>query len=92
LLAIQVGQANTLGLLLTRYTAAALCLANRQAGVRAVTAQDAATVRRSAKSVGANLLVADPEAGSLFALRQMATEFCRDGVRQCPEVFRKRLG
>ena len=92
LLTHQLGQGKTLGLLLTRYTPAALCLANRLAGVRAVTAADAASVRRSAKQVGANLLVADPEAGSLFALRQIVTEFCRDGVRQCPEVFRKRLG
>jgi hypothetical protein len=92
LLAHQIGQAKTLGLLLTRYTPAALCLANRLAGVRAVTAADAATVRRVAKQVGANLLVVDPEAGSLFALRQMVMEFCRDGVRQCPEVFLKRLG
>ena len=92
LLAHQVGQGKTLGLLLTRHTSAALCLANRLAGVRAVWARDVATVRQAAKAVGANLLVADPEGGSLFALRQMVTEFCRDGVRQCPEVFRKRLG
>lgn len=91
-LAHQLSQGKTLGLLLTRYTSPALCLANRLAGVRAVAAVDAVTVRRAAKMVGANLLVVDPEAGSLFSLRQMVTEFCRDGVRQCPEVFRKRLG
>jgi len=69
-----------------------MCLANRLAGVRAVCASDAETVRKAAKSVGANLLVADPEAGSLFKLRQMVMEFCREGVRQCPAVFRKQLG
>ena len=92
LLSQQVSQPKTLGLLLTRYTSAGLCLANRLHGVRAVSSHDAATVRRAAKMVGANLLIADPEAASLFALRQLVSEFCHDGVRPCPQVFQQRLG
>jgi len=39
----------------------------------------------------ANLLVADPRAGSFFQLKQMVAEFARGGVRPCPAVFRERL-
>ncbi len=91
-LAREVRQPNTLGLLVSRHTAGALCLANRHAGVRAVTAGDAPTVATVAAALGANLLVLDPAAASPFQLRQMAGEFCRGGIRQVPEVFRDRLG
>ncbi len=90
-LAAEVAKPNTLGLLLTRHTAAGLCLANRLGGVRAVAGADAPTVAAAAAAVGANLLVADPKAGTFFQLKQMITEFCRSGVRACPDVFRARL-
>ena len=89
LLAEEVRRPATLGLLLTRHTAAALCLANRHAGVRAVAGCD---LRSAAQAVGANLLVIDPAAMSLFQLKQMAGEFCRGGCRPCPDVFRRQLG
>ncbi len=52
---------------------------------------DAPGVAAAAAAVGANLLVADPQAGSFFQLKQMITEFGRGGVRPCPAVFRERL-
>jgi hypothetical protein len=91
-LAEEVAKADTLGLLLTRYTAAGSCLANRHAGVRAVVASDGPTTAALTRSVGANLLIADPKAGTFFQLKQMVTEFCRSGVRECPAVFQSRLG
>jgi hypothetical protein len=91
-LATEVAKPDTLGLLLTRYTAAGLCLANRHRGVRAVTASDTPMMAALVRSVGANLLIADPKAGTFFQLKQMVTEFCKGGVRECPEVFRERLG
>jgi hypothetical protein len=91
-LAAELAKPNTLGLLLTVHTAAGVCLANRLRGVRAVTGVDAPAVATAAAAVGANLLVANPRAGSFFQLKQMATEFCRGGVRPCPGVFRKQLG
>ena len=90
-LAAAVAQENTLGALVTRHTAAALCLANRLSGVRAVSVSDAGKLAAAAEAVGANVLVLDPQNG-LFTLKRMLAEFCRDGVRECPEVFRKRLG
>jgi len=83
---------DALGLLLTLHPAIALCLANRLAGIRAISASEAGTVATTAASVGANLLVVDPTAKNPFQLKQIASEFCRSGPRQCPEVFRKQLG
>jgi hypothetical protein len=90
-LAAEIGRSGTLGVLLTRHTAAGMCLANRLRGVRAVTGGDAPAVALAAAAVGANLLVIDPEAGTFFQLRQMASEFCRLGMRSCPGPFLTRL-
>jgi len=90
-LAAEVSKPDTLGVLLTRHTAAALCLANRHRGVRAVSGSDARAVSTAAASVGANLLVLDPAAGSLPQLKQIVGEFTRGGVRPCPEVFQGKL-
>jgi hypothetical protein len=90
-LAAEVAGPDTLGVLLTRHTAAGLCLANRLAGVRAITGCEASTVATAAAAIGANLLVTDPGAGTFFQLKQMVTEFCRGGVRDCPAVFRAQL-
>jgi len=91
-LAADLASDATAGLLLTAYPAAAVCLANRHAGVRAVLGTRADRVARDAQSVGANLLVLDPTALGFFALKQMASRFLRGGPRECPEVFQKRLG
>lgn len=90
-LAAAVAKNNTLGVLLTRHTAAGLCLANRLQRVRAITGIDAPSVATAAAAVGANVLVADPLAGPFFQLRQLMAEFGRRGVRACPEPFRARL-
>jgi hypothetical protein len=82
----------TSALLLTAHAAAAMCLANRHAGVRAILGTRADTVARDADSVGANLLVVDPTALGFFAIKQMASRFLRGGPRSCPQVFGRRLG
>ena len=84
-LAGEITRPDTLGVLLTRHVAAGLCLANRLRGVRAVSGID------DAASVGANLLVLDPAAVSMYQLRQIVSSFCRAGVRQCPDIFKERL-
>ena len=53
-LAAEVARPDTLGVLLTRHTAAGLCLANRLGGVRAVAGVDAPAVAAAAAAVGAN--------------------------------------
>ena len=90
-LAGEMSKPDTLGILLTRHTAAGLCLANRLQGVRAVTGVDAPAVASAASAVGANVLVANPSAGTFFQLKQMVSEFGRGGVRPCPEVFHAQL-
>jgi hypothetical protein len=88
----ELSKPDALGVLITPHAAAGVCLANRLPGVRAVTGIDAPAVAAASAAVGANLLVADPGAGSFFQLKQSITEFARGGVRSCPDVFRKRLG
>ncbi len=90
-LAAEMADSNTLGVLLTEHTAAGLCLANRRRGLRAVSGLDAPAVATAAAAVGANLLVLNPSAASFFQVKQIVTEFCRGGVRRCPEVFRQAL-
>jgi hypothetical protein len=90
-LAGEIGKPGTLGVLLTRHTAAGLCLANRQRGVRAISGTNAAAVAAATASVGANLLVLNAAAMGPFLLKQIVTEFCRGGTRPCPEAFRERL-
>lgn len=81
-----------LGVLLTRHAAAALCLANRQSGVRAIRGATPDAVSAESAAVGANLLVVDTSAAGFFPVRQMVGRFLRGGVRRCPEAFRERLG
>ena len=88
----QLQTPHTLGLMLTRHVAAALCVANRVAKIRAVTGRDAAEVAAAAEAVGANVLVLSPRGLSPFVLRQTITAFCRNGVRPCPKALEARLG
>jgi hypothetical protein len=81
-----------LAVLLTKHAAAAVCLANRREGVRAVRALSVESVKTDADAVGANLLVVDPTHQGFFVMRQMVRQFVRGGLRACPEVFRKQLG
>ena len=91
LLAREMNKPNTLGLLLSTHPAAAICLANRHRGVRAVTGSDAAMVAAATDDIGANLLILDPTAWGLVPLNQIVGEFHRGAVHECPEVFRRQL-
>jgi hypothetical protein len=74
--------------LLTDQTAAALCLANRQPGIRAILATGVDAVCRDTQAVGANLLVVSPGGLSAYQVGCMAREFCHQGVLSCPEKYR----
>lgn len=91
-LAKEVRAGAALGIILTRHLAAAVCLANRHAGVRAVAAGDLAGLQSAADAVGANVVVLDSSRLSAFALKQLADAFCQRGVRPCPESLREALG
>ncbi len=81
-----------LAVLLTSDAEAALCLANRSRGVRAISAGSGASVARSAAAIGANLLIADPTRRSMHELTNMVRAFIRGGCRTCPEMLRTALG
>ena len=78
-------------LLLTDEGMAAVCMANRQRGVRAALAGDVAAVGRAVMSLGANVLAIEPAGRSRFQMREMVKAFCRGGPRSCPEGLRQLL-
>ena len=90
-LAVAVAAGQALGLLWTRDTAAALCLANRHAGVRAVLASSVSATAAAVSAVGANVLIVDPALGTAYEKNQVLREFCLGGIRQCPKALKERL-
>ncbi|HUY87539.1 MAG TPA: hypothetical protein VMV10_02275 [Pirellulales bacterium] len=80
-----------LGLLLTSETAAASCLANRRAGVRAVVATSAAATPRAVRAVGANVLVIDPTGRGAFEVQRIVSQFVAGAPYICPAVYAKEL-
>jgi hypothetical protein len=91
-LAGELKQPHTLGALLTPYEAETMCLANRLPGIRAAAGRSAGQVAADAAAVGANVLVVNPKKIGSFEIGQILGEFCRGGVRACPEVLKARLG
>jgi hypothetical protein len=93
-LAKQLAAPATIGLLLTSEPAAAVCLSNRLAGVRAMAAGDAGTLTAlgaTARAVGANLLIVDPAGRGPFAMKQLIDRFFEGAPRVCPPQWRGRL-
>lgn len=86
-----VGGQRRIGLVLTDRPAVALCLANRQASIRAAWGMNVASVREAAKLIGANLLVVNPAQHGVYELRGMIREFV-GGRHECPKVYRRALG
>jgi hypothetical protein len=80
------------GLMITQSTAVALCLANRQHGVRAALGNSVPAAQEAATTMGANLLVTSPEGRSVFELRQFVRILMQGGQRNCPPALRERLG
>lgn len=90
-LASEIRNSDTLGVILTSQVAAALCLANRLAGVRAIAGDQTDAVAKAADAVGANLLVVQPRGKSPFQLKQIIAAFHRPGMRPCPEALKSKL-
>ncbi len=72
------------GLLLSGRPAAAVVLANRSPGLRAVTARDAASLLAAATECSANLVVVDPKAFSAASLDRVCGEFARRDLGPAP--------
>lgn len=86
-----VSDGTGLGLLLTGQVAAAACLANRKAGVRAAASTSVESTAAAVASLAANLLVVDPAAKSVFELRQMTRQLVAGGPKPCPAHLTQRL-
>jgi hypothetical protein len=78
---------NTRGLLITDQAAAAVALANRQAGVRAALVCNPVEIDRAASSLSPNLLVIDPLGRSVFELRQLVRHWLRHPEPVCPAAL-----
>jgi ribose 5-phosphate isomerase RpiB len=86
-----VGEPGKLGVLITEQSAAALCLANRQPGVRAAIGTSPEMVKQAVRDVGANVLVLDPAGRGLVQLRGLVQAFVDGGPRECPPEYREVL-
>lgn len=80
-----------LGLILTTAPALALCLANRQRGVRACVAHDVQTVSEAINSIAPNMLVADPRHRGAFELSRITRNWARGGAMPCPAAHQAYL-
>jgi hypothetical protein len=80
-----------LGLLITDIPAAALCLANRQRGVRAALAHSLAAVSEAVDMIATNLLVIDPRSRNMYELRRFVRELTRAGRPERSTVVPERL-
>ncbi len=72
---------------LSGYSAAAMCVANRHANIRAVLGFDPTMLKADADQIGANLLVVDPVRSGPFKLQSLVKTFLADGVRKVPKFL-----
>ena len=79
------------GVLVTSEVSAALCLANRHSGMRAVLGTTKNSVRRDVERLAANLLVVDPAARSTFEVMQLIGEFAKAEAGSNAEAWQSRL-
>lgn len=85
-----VVRGGAVGVLLTRQTAAALCLANRTRGVQAVLATSVEVIRGARTTLAANLLVVDPKGKAAHELAGMIRA-CATLAPRSNEGLRSRL-
>ncbi len=79
---------DALGLVWTSQSAAALCLANRRQGVRAILAASPAYVAAASADAAANVLIVDPTARAYYELRQMLAAYVAADRGRPPEFLR----
>jgi hypothetical protein len=80
-----------MAVLITDMPAAAVCLANRQRGVRAALGHSMAAVTEAVNLIAANLLVIDPRSRSLHELKRFTRELVRAGRPERSTVVGERL-
>jgi hypothetical protein len=86
-----VSKRGSLAVVLSRRPAAAVCLANRFRGVRAVWACTPKVLKEAISTMAPNVLAYNPADHAPFAQRALLQEFVRAGVHKCPEDLRAYL-
>lgn len=86
-LAAHAARDGSRAVLLCGRTAVAVALANRSAGVRAVTARDPASLLAAISECAANIIVVDPEAFSTASLDRICGDFARRDLGVTPHEF-----
>ncbi|MCA9246417.1 MAG: hypothetical protein KDA42_04855 [Planctomycetales bacterium] len=76
-----------LGILISEDTFPALCLANRQRGVRAVAACSIERVEKAVATAGVNVLIVNPSETGIWRAKPIVAAFCRIVERRCPPVL-----
>lgn len=79
------------GIVLTNSVSAALCLANRLGGVRAVTAANRGEVNEAIHAVGANVLVVDCQRRGKFEVQRIVEAFATAPMTECPPQWKQWL-
>ena len=88
LLAAEAIKPNTLAVLASRHWGGGAVPGESASGRPRCAGARSARAAAATADVGANLLVIDPAAGTLFQWKQMLIEFCRGGVRPCPAAMK----
>jgi ribose 5-phosphate isomerase RpiB len=83
-IAAAVSGGGAIGVLLVDNAAAAVCVANRNRGVRAAIASNRGDVNDAIRSVGANVLVVDPRRRGQLELQRIIETFAAAPARKCP--------
>jgi hypothetical protein len=78
----------SVAVVLTRRPTAAVCLANRHRGLRAVWANTPKALAEAMNTIAPNVMIYNPAAHSVSAQRAILREFVSAGVRECPEELR----
>ncbi len=79
-----VGEHDRLGVLITDQGALAACMANRDGRARAAVVRSPEDVTQVVESLGANVLIVEPQTSGMYALRSMVARFIRTTSRLCP--------
>ncbi len=85
---LQEEPTRSLAVVLTNYSAGAMCIANRHPGLRAVLGFEPAALKIDAAQTGANVLVLDPDRSGPFKSRELLKTFLDGGVRKVPGYLR----
>ncbi len=84
---LQEEPARSLAVVLTNYSAGAMCVANRHPNLRAVLGFEPAALKIDAGQTGANVLVLDPDRSGPFKSRELLKTFLDGGVRKVPKYL-----